>query len=71
MSNSDREPVSFPGVTVIRATSKALLVCIDESEVWIPKSQLCDESEIDAAADEGDEGELVVPEWMAIEKGLV
>ena len=56
-------------VSVIAATSKALLCDIDGEEVWIPKSQIIeDESEV---WDEDDEGTLVITEWIAKEKGLV
>lgn len=50
-------------------TAAAYLVCEDEEgkDVWLPKSQ------VDVA--EGDEPGMVttflVPEWLAIEKGLV
>ena len=60
--------VRFPGVRAIRATDSALLVVIDGQQVWIPQSQIDDESEVYA---EGDEGELVVSEWIATQKDLV
>lgn len=52
----------------IRETEFALLVEIDGEEVWMPKSQIQDESEV---TEPGDEGALVVTEWIAREKNLI
>lgn len=52
---------------VVRATAKALLVEVEGEEVWIPRSQIHDDSEV---WDEGHEGTLVIPLWLAAEKGL-
>ena len=62
------EKVSFESVTVVRATEKALLCRIDGKEHWIPQSQIDDDSEVYR---EGDEGTLVISEWLATQKGLV
>jgi hypothetical protein len=51
-----------------RETEKALLCVINGEEVWIAKSQVHDDSEIEG---EGDEGTLAIPTWLAEEKGLV
>ncbi len=37
--------------------------------VWIPKSQIQDYSECEYKA--GDEIEIELPEWLALEKGLI
>lgn len=55
-----------------RATNKALLVELRDGlradeEVWIPLSQIHDDSEVWGA---GDEGELVVTSWFAEKEGL-
>jgi hypothetical protein len=52
---------------VVRATGKALLVLVEGEEVWIPRSQIQEDSEVQ---DEGDSGTLVIPMWLAEEKGL-
>lgn len=52
---------SIPG-EVIRETEKAWLFSDGVEKIWLPKSR-CE-------WDEG-EGMMSVPEWMAIEKGLV
>jgi hypothetical protein len=52
----------------LKQTEKALLVEIDGEQHWIPQSQVDDDSEV---YKEGDEGTLVVSEWIATEKGLV
>ena len=65
---------SMPGVSLGNAaafhqTDKAICVLSDEyGEQWIPKSQIHDDSEI---WKEGQEGELVVTEWYAKQKGWV
>jgi hypothetical protein len=53
---------------VKRETEKALLVEIGGEELWIPKSQIHDDSEVYR---EGDTGKLVITEWIAREKGLL
>lgn len=62
--------VSFEDVRVVRGSSKALLCEINGEQHWIPKSQIDDDSEV---FDDGEnaEGTLVLPEWLAVEKGLV
>lgn len=57
-------------VTVKHATDKALLVVYEDAEVWIPKSQIHDDSTIHSHKQVGESGELVIPYWLAEEKGL-
>jgi len=51
----------------IHETDLALLVEIEGEEVWIPKSQIEDDSEV---MEKGDEGTLVVSGWFADKEGL-
>lgn len=52
----------------LRDSGKALLCKIEEDvEVWIPKSQIDDDSEV---YEEGHEGTLVIPLWLAEAKDL-
>lgn len=62
--------VEFDDCKVIResASGAAILCLIDGEEHWIPQSQVHDDSEIWKP---GDEGKLVITEWIALEKGLV
>jgi hypothetical protein len=68
------ETVSIDDVKAIRSTQMALLVRIGGKkeeggmEVWIPQSQIDGNSEV---WKEGDEGELVISQWIAEQKGLV
>ena len=62
------EPVSFDDVRCLCETPKAILVEIDGEEVWIPQSQITDDSEV---WKEGDEGTLVITEWIAKQKRLL
>jgi len=63
-----RKTESFEDVEVKKETTDALLCVIDGKPHWIPKSQISDDSEVSS---EGDEGTLVLSEWISIEKGLV
>jgi hypothetical protein len=63
-----RQLAEIEDVEAIRETDAALLCLIAGREVWIPKSQIHDDSEVWG---EEQEGTLVIPEWLAKEKGLV
>ena len=56
-------------VEVIRETDKALLVSVEGEEIWIPISQIDDDSEVYNM--ETGPGTLIIPMWLALEKGLV
>lgn len=58
----------FENVKCIKVTPNAILCAIDGKEIWIPQSQVDDASEVFSV---GDEGTLIVTEWIAIQKGLV
>lgn len=60
--------VEFEDVEARTESDKALLCVVDGVEVWIPKSQIDDDSEV---YEKGHTGKLVVTEWIATEKGLV
>lgn len=64
--------VYFKDCTVITETEKALLVeCAEwEGDMWIPKSQIHDDSEVYGGKD-GTEGTLIISAWLAKQKGLV
>ena len=58
----------LPNARGIAATSDALLVEADDLDdaVWIPQSAILDESEV---YEVGNEGTLVVKDWVAQKKG--
>jgi hypothetical protein len=62
-----REKVWIKDVVVIKRTDKAVLCLIEEDEVWIPQLQIDDDSEV---WDEGDEGTLVISQWIADQKKI-
>lgn len=66
----DDDPTETFEITepVKRETDKAILVEIKGEELWIPKSQIHDDSEVYAS---GHTGKLVISEWIAREKSLV
>lgn len=68
-----RELVEFEDCRVERTTDKAALIIVHgDQKVWISKSQIHDDSEIYFTDYEsGDKGTLVIPRWLAEEKGLV
>lgn len=69
MSRPDNSaPVAIADAKAIRETTKAIQVAVDGREVWIPKSQILDESEVFSL---GTSGKLVVPRWLAVAKELV
>ncbi len=47
---------------------KSLIVIIGGEEVLIPRSQIGSTSEVQA---EGDSGKLVIPRWLAADRGLL
>ena len=63
-----RPQVEFEDSEAIKESDDALLVVIEGAEVWIPKSQITDDSEVYKF---GHTGTLVITEFIAIEKGLV
>lgn len=54
-------------VEVRRETDKALLVFDGKQEVWVPKSMITDQSE----DERGNVETIFLPEWLALEKGLI
>lgn len=54
-------------VKTIRETAKALLCRIGKRDVWVPKSQIHDDSEV---YKQGHEGKLVLSQWFAEQEGL-
>lgn len=67
MSDDRYESVSVPVEEVKAESAKAILIVTEESEGWIPTSQIRDESEV---WKKGDSGSLVIPRWLAEEKDL-
>ncbi len=67
---TDGMPVEL-SVAFVRATAAAVLVTEDgEREIWLPRSQLHSDSDLDLLR-KGEIFEVVLPEWLAYEKGLV
>ncbi len=68
----DDDGVPFDDVEAIRGTERALLCRLttdkgDRREVWVPRSQITDDSEV---FEVGDAGELVIKAWFAEREGL-
>lgn len=67
MPNDDDEEVEVYVDEVIKETTDAFLCRIDDDKVWLPKSEIRDGE----VSSEGDKGNVTIPEWLAVEKGLV
>jgi hypothetical protein len=65
--SGSKEPYEVDDVRIRSETQAALLVAVGKRLIWVPKSQVLEGSEVWA---EGDEGTLVIPEWLAIERGI-
>ena len=68
--SGEREPVEIEGI-VKAVTDKAVLLTLDDdTEEWIPKSQIedCDVDVDDL--EKGDKIRIEIPAWLAEEKGL-
>jgi hypothetical protein len=59
--------VTISGVVVEAETDSAILCDIEGEEIWIPKSQIDDDSEV---YEMGTNGDLVITQWIARKKGL-
>ena len=55
--------VEIPDVKALKETEKAVLCFIDEEEIWVPKSVIDEESEVQG---ENDDGTLVIQKWFAL-----
>jgi len=67
MSRSD-DPVEIYVEEVLADTDEAILCLVDgDTEAWIPRSQLL-YTEVE---EEGDSGNIEIPEWLAIDRELI
>jgi hypothetical protein len=51
--------------TTKRETDDAVLIEFADGEIWLPKSQLEDWPDIE------EEGEVIIPYWLAMDKDLI
>jgi hypothetical protein len=60
----------FDNVVALHSTELALQCKFDDRDepVWIPQSHIDDDSEVWR---KGDEGTLIITEWIATKKGLI
>jgi hypothetical protein len=56
--------------TEVKKETGAALLCVtrEHGEVWVPKSQIDEDSEV---YKEGTDGRLIVTQWIAEQKGWV
>lgn len=65
--HEDYEHVEVKVELLKRQTSKAGLFVVDGREVWLPWSQIAEESEV---AKDGDSGVIYIPRWLAEKNDL-
>ena len=73
MSDQKFEIIDVGNVRIVKRHNAAFLVdSLDggPKEVWIPFSQIKEGSEITKDSEEGDEGDLSIPRWLADENGF-
>jgi len=69
--------VTIENVDVVAETDQAICISIFYEnprfidEVWIPRSQISDDSDVSRDAVYGDYGSLTITEWIAIQKDLI
>lgn len=51
---------------VVRTTEKAVLIEYADEEIWLPRSAMIDDEELEA----GQHAEIKMLEWIAKEKGI-
>ena len=61
------DEVTVTAERVIRKTDKAILVQLEDRQLWIPQSQISDNSEV---YDVGHTGDLILSPWFAEKEGL-
>lgn len=69
--NYEPEPLEFRFLEVVTETDKAWLLSLEDTgdNEWFPKSQCELELDDDYGSPHG-EGTILVPEWLARDKGL-
>lgn len=63
----DPEYVSVEVDRVLVETDRAILCLIEGEKFWIPTSEIRDDSVVKR---EGDFGDLIIPEWLADDRGI-
>jgi hypothetical protein len=71
MALSDEETTELEVDLVKHNGDKALLLEIDGVEYWLPKSAIEKGGDIDADAEKGAEGTVIVATWWARDRGLL
>lgn len=66
MAYSDDDETVWIEGTIVCKTEKAILFNDGDVEVWIPKSQVIDEDR-----EESGLLKIEIPEWLALDKGLI
>lgn len=57
-------------VRVVRTTRAALMVADERVEVWVPRSHVLDGGDVGPEARNGQSGVMVIPQWLAQDRGF-
>jgi hypothetical protein len=70
MADNERYETEYFTVEEVKVETQDSLLCLLDTgdEVWIPKSQLKDDSEVSS---KGDTGEIAIPRWLAEDRDLI
>lgn len=69
MTDLPSDHVDFDNTVVRTESDEAIQVELDDGRlVWIPKSQVHEDSE---TYEMGTDGTLIIPEWLANSKGMI
>lgn len=69
LGGSEEDVVLLEGCLAKHETEKAYLVLYEGEELWLPKSQIVEESSEEIQI--GETGTIAIKEWLAKEKNLV
>ena len=64
-------PTFETAVEIMAETSSALLCSFDGEEHWVPKSLMDEDGDINKSSGVGATGDVIIPEWFAVQEGIV
>ncbi len=67
---SRNEPVDLDDCTVVKVLPNSLLVHYEGEEIQIPFSLIQDGSDLDDSSERDDSGLIIVPFWLAEDRGV-
>lgn len=56
-------------VTVLGHSKECIIIDYENEEAFVPYSQIGEDSEITKDSKKGESGEIIIPEWLAEDRG--